>query len=536
MLRQSPQASRHVEQRQRGRVAAVFLLLLIAAIAITARAAEPTPKATEKPAAAPEDAFDRGVPRSALKGFFDACGDGDYERAAQYLDLSHINAKERPQLGRVLARHLKVVLDHTLLIDPDTLSDDPEGEHDDGLSANRDRVGTIHETTGATVDVLLERVKREDGVPIWKISAATVAKIPALYQQFGYGPLADLLPAPLFDVTFLNVELWQWIGLAVLIVISGATAWLLSALIARLIRPVVARFREQLEDKLDQLVIGPLRLGIGVTIFYTGVAALGLSLHARAAFNDGAMMVVIGALAWLSLRLIDIGTIKIEDRLRARGQYAALAMLPLGRRTAKVFLIAIALLALLENIGFNVTGLLAGLGVGGLAVALAAQETVKNFFGGIALITDQPVRVGDFCRFGDKMGIVEDISIWSTRVRTLDRTVVSIPNGQFVGMQLENFTRRDRTWLHTMIGLQYDTSADQLRAALDGIRTLLTTHPKLQHDDARARFVAFGPSLQIEISAYVLTSELSEFSAIREDILLAIVEIVARSGAHLIAP
>ena len=119
-------------------------------------------------------------------------------------------------------------------------------------------------------------------------------------------------------------------------------------------------------------------------------------------------------------------------------------ILPLARRTAKVVVIAMTGLVLLQNFGFNVSGVIAGLGIGGLAVALAAQETVKNFFGGIALIADQPVRVGDFCRFGDKMGTVEDISIWSTRVRTLERTIVSIPNGQFAGMQLENFARRDR--------------------------------------------------------------------------------------------
>jgi MscS family membrane protein len=143
-----------------------------------------------------------------------------------------------------------------------------------------------------------------------------------------------------------------------------------------------------------------------------------------------------------------------------------------GRRTIKVVVALIAVLALFQNFGFNVTGLVAGLGLGGLAVALAAQETVKNFFGGVALIADQPVRVGDFCRFGDKMGTVEDISLWSTRVRTLERTVVSIPNGQFVGLQLENFTRRDRMWLHTTMGLHYETTPDQLRHVLGEIRAL----------------------------------------------------------------
>jgi MscS family membrane protein len=194
-------------------------------------------------------------------------------------------------------------------------------------------------------------------------------------------------------------------------------------------------------------------------------------------------------------------------------------------------------LALLQNLGFNVSGLIAGLGIGGLAVALAAQETVRNFFGGIALITDQPVRVGDFCRFGDKMGTVEDISIWSTRVRTLERTVVSIPNGQFAGMQLENFARRDQIWLHTTVGLQYGTTPDQVRRVLTDLRTMLDAHPLVRHESARARFVGFGgPSLHIEISAYIRTAKLDEFLAIREDICLQIMDIIERSGGRIAAP
>ena len=516
----------------------LLVLWILSALVLPAAGQPGRPSATPSvpTLAGPADAFDRGMPRSAMLGFLQACRDGDYERAAAYLDLSRRKQGDRAMAGPTLARRLKVVLDHTLWLDAETLSDDPSGHLDDGLPPHRERVGTIH-TSRELVDVLLERVPREDGVLIWKISAMTVAKIPALDKEFGYGLLGEWVPAPLFEISFLAVELWQWIGLTVLLVMAVGVSWMLTALIARLMQPLERRFRDQLPDKLGQVIVGPVRLGIAITLFYAGSFLLALSLPVRSLFTASAKALVSAAVAWLALRLTDILVVQIEALLVARGRATAVAVLPLARRTVKVVLIAMVSLALLQNLGFNVNGLIAGLGVGGLAVALAAQETVKNFFGGIALITDQPVRVGDFCRFGDKMGTVEDISIWSTRVRTLERTVVAIPNGQFAGMQLENFAQRDRIWLHTTVGLQYGTTPEQVRCVLTDLRTMLASHPQVHRDSARACFVGFGgPALHIELSAYILTAKLDEFLAIREDIFLQIMDIVERSGGRIAAP
>ena len=496
----------------------------------SATAAKPTPPA------GPADEFERGTPRSAVNGYLTACRDGDYERAAEYLDLGRLKPQERARQGSILARHFKVMIDHTLWIDLDSLSDAPEGNAAHGQTAGHERVGTIHTAKGP-VDITLERVAREDGVLIWKFSPTTVAKIPALYAEFGYGTLGEWLPEPLFEITFLEVELWQWIALLLLAAIAIVASWLIAALMARLARPLVRRLRNGFEDKVEQLIIGPARLATAITIFYLGSLLLGLALPVQAFFHGAAKALAIAALTWLLLRLIDVGALKIEDRLVARAQSAAVAMLPLGRRTAKLFLIAVAALAFLQNVGFNVGGILAGLGVGGLAVALAAQETVKNFFGGVALIADQPVRVGDLCRFGDKIGTVEDISLWSTRVRTLDRTVISIPNAQFAAMQLENLTRRDRIWLHTSMGLHYDTTPAQLRKVLAEIEQMLRTHPKVDHESTRALFAGFGgPSLHIEIFAYVLTSKFQEYVDIREDIFMRVMDIVSATGSKLAAP
>jgi MscS family membrane protein len=235
--------------------------------------------------------------------------------------------------------------------------------------------------------------------------------------------------------------------------------------------------------------------------------------------------------------VVDVLAAAVEGRLAARGPTAAGALVPIGRTIVKVLVLLFAVLATLQNVGVNVTGLLAGLGIGGLALALAAQKTVENLFGGVSVILDQPVRVGDFCRFGGRVGTVEEVGLRSTRIRTLDRTVVSIPNAEFSALQLENFSRRDRIRLHTMLGLRYETTPDQLRRVLADIGRLLREDPRVDPDPARIRFVGFGAySLDCEVFAYILTADFGEFLGIREDLFLKIMDIVAASGTSFAFP
>jgi MscS family membrane protein len=173
-----------------------------------------------------------------------------------------------------------------------------------------------------------------------------------------------------------------------------------------------------------------------------------------------------------------------------------------------------------------------------LAFALAAQKSIENLFGGVSLITDQPVRVGDFCRFGDgKMGTIEEIGLRSTKVRTLDRTVVTVPNSSFSELQLENFASRDRVRLLTMLGLRYETSPDQLRYVLTGLREVLVGHPRVADEPQRVRFSGFGAhSLDVEVFAYVETTDFNEFCAIREDLFLRFMDVVQEAGSGFAFP
>ena len=199
---------------------------------------------------------------------------------------------------------------------------------------------------------------------------------------------------------------------------------------------------------------------------------------------------------------------------------------------------AAALLAVgAQRLGLPVYGILAGLGVGGLAIALAAQPTVENLIGGLSLFADKPIRVGDVCRYGSEEGTVEAIGIRSTRIRGGDRTLTTMPNGVLSKMPLVSLSQRDRMLIRSVIGLRYETSPEQLRYLLVKIREILVNHPRIQPDSARVRFVGFGASsLDIELFAYVKTTKGLEFLGVREEVFLQVMDIVNESGTGFAFP
>ncbi len=513
------------------------LSALLACLVICVTARVPVAPAQQPSAArGPEEDIGGAAPRRAVHAYLEACNAGDYPRAATYLNLGSIAERERANRGPVLARHLKVVLDQTLWIDLDSLSDQSEGMTDDGLPPGLDRIGTISTGRGK-VDVLLQRIRGEDGRQEWVFASSTVRLIPALYLEYGYGALGELLPAPFFTIRFLEVQLWQWIGLILIMLLSFAVACVIRAVFQRIMAPITRRTDTDLDDKLVALASRPATLLIALLCFTAVSRLLRLSVPVHEALVILEKVFAVLVVTWLFVRLADVVADVARNRLEIQGRKSLVAILPLGRKTVKVLMAILAFVAMLQTLGFNVTGLVAGLGVGGLAVALAAQKTLENLFGGVTLSADQPVRVGDFCRFGDKVGTIEDVGLRSTRIRTLDRTLVTIPNAEFSQMQIENFAARDRIRLHLMIGLRYETTPDQLRHVLTQLRKLLLAHPKVHPDPARIRFFGFGAySLDLEVFAYVLTQDYSEFLAVREDIMLRMMDIVAESGTGFAFP
>jgi MscS family membrane protein len=489
-----------------------------------------TPKPKSVRPIAPDDEFDRGTPRTAFQGFMKATGEGNYMRAAEYLELTSLGRGLTVKEGPQLTRQLRIVLDRALWVDFDLLSDDPKGEADDGLPSHLDRLGRI-ETPERAFDILLELVPREDGVYIWKFSSTTVAQIPRMYAHFGYGRLGESLSAIFPKVQILGLQIWQWIALLVLTALAYLAALVVTWAVAFFLRRKGTEFCQL----IARLVSGPVRLLIMVLIVRAQIDLIRPTLTAQAIFRGKTLLII--AVGWTIVHLFDILADRLTERLRQKGQKGATVLLRPVTNAAKVCIVLIAALVWLDNIGFKVTTVLAGLGVGGLALALAARSTLENVIGAITLYLSRPVRVGDFCRFGDTVGTVAEIGLRSTRIRTLDRTVISVPNAAFARLHLENLAMRDKIWYHPRIRLRYETTPDQIRFILVEVRKLLYAHPKVLPDPARIRFTEFGEhSLDLAIFAYIDVKKYPKFLEVAEDLNLRIMDIIAKSGSSLAVP
>jgi MscS family membrane protein len=239
------------------------------------------------------------------------------------------------------------------------------------------------------------------------------------------------------------------------------------------------------------------------------------------------------------LLLLVIAELERHIRRRVPGAQASAAssLLRIGRRAAEALVIFAALLATLERFGIDVTPALAGLGVGGIAVALAAQKTLENVIAGASLIFDQAVKVGDMLKMDTTVGTVDYIGLRSTRIRTLDRTVVSVPNSQIANASLETFSARDMFWFHPVVGLRYETTSDQLRAVVEGIRLMLAEHELVTRDSVRVRFIRLGASsLDVEAAAYVTARDWGHYLEVQEQLLFGIIAIVERAGSAMAFP
>jgi MscS family membrane protein len=245
----------------------------------------------------------------------------------------------------------------------------------------------------------------------------------------------------------------------------------------------------------------------------------------------------VAAVVWVALLLNGYGERYILRRFRNSSLVELASLVRLARRFADGLVIVASGLAVIRLFGGDPTTALAGLGIGGIAVALAAQKTLENVIGGLSLIFDRALRVGDFLKFGDAFGTVDSVGLRSTRIRTLDRTILTVPNGQIANVSIETLSARDQFWFHHFVGLRYETTPDQIRTVVDGIRALLIGHRAVDVDSARVRFLRFGSSsLDIEIFAYLVAKDWVEFLEIQEGLLLAIIQVVEDADTALALP
>lgn len=506
--------------------------ILLASVAAPAQLLQQLTNGQAPTPPAQQDPLGRDTPSGTVFGFLQAAQSYNYVAAVQYLQLPA--GKHQAQLEE-LATQLKEVLDQAYKGSVRRISNSPDGNPQEGLTPDRQDLGTLV-AGDVEANLTLVRVTDEDGVKVWLFSAETLAHVPELYDQLEVHQVETKLPKFLAGHEFTGLALWQWLAILLAIPISIGIGWILTRLLD-IPRHIYLRVRKQTGSTLWAAVAKPLWMVLSVWTHWMLIIRLRLPLLPRHYYVITAGIFFITAISWLIWRLLQ----QILRRLRQRAIYSGRtgtgSLMLLGERMLKAAIFVIAVLAILSTLGFNMSTALAGLGIGGIAVAFAAQKTLENLFGGVSILGDEVIRVGDMIKVGDRQGTVEDISLRSTRIRTLDRTELSIPNGALATANIENLSRRDKMLFNTKLGLRCETSADQLRYVLAEIRRLLYEHPKVETDGARARFVSFDASaLTLEINCFILTTRTPEFSAIQEDLLLWIMDIVEASGTGFAFP
>jgi MscS family membrane protein len=355
-------------------------------------------------------------------------------------------------------------------------------------------------------------------------------------QQALNGWLREHLPRSLQQRGPRGLRVWQWIALPLLALAALALGSLLARLTRHVLVKIAARTTVRWDSLLAERVGGPLSLVWAVVVLYLSVPWLGLPQSAGQWVESVLRGVLFAAFFWMLARAVDVAGDSIAGSPWGRTRAASRSLVPLGSRVAKLVVLALAVVALLSQLGYPVASLLAGLGIGGIALALAAQKTVENLFGAFSIGADQPFAEGDTIKFEDVTGTVEDIGLRSTRIRTADRTLVSVPNGRLADGRVESLTARDRMRLFCVLGLVYDTSVAQMRGVLSGLEHVLRVHPSIWPDGLSVRFVAFGrSSLDIEVQAWFKVSA-DDFPQCRQDVLLRFMEVVEAAGTRFAFP
>jgi MscS family membrane protein len=486
---------------------------------------------TQTPAPASADPLGRDTPSGTVLGFLQAAQDGNEKAAADYLQMS---AARRQSLGPDTAAKLKVLMDRAFVGSIRRISTRPDGNLESGTS-DQQTVG-MFSTRDAEIPVILVRVNDPTAGKIWLFSAETLSKVPELYDNVEAHQVENKLPQSLVRNVFLGMPLWQWLALFAAVPIALAIGWALVLLLA-IPRRLWLKFRYRPNLHSYSRVSRPLLVSFSALAHRIIAAYLGLPLLPRLYYYRTICVLIAIGFFWFLLRVTSLTMQRLRVHAISGGRIGTGTLMVLAERLLTAFFVVAAALAVLAILGFNLTTVLAGLGIGGIAIAFAAQKTLENLFGGISVLADEVIRVGDYCRFADRTGTVEDISLRSTRVRTDARTELSIPNGALATMNIENFTRRDKILFNPVLAIRYETSADQLRYLLAEVRRMLYGHPKVEAGRSAIRFANFDNSaLRLEISSYVLTRDSDEFNAIREDLLLRIMDIVENSGSSFAFP
>lgn len=477
----------------------------------------------------PPDSLGRRTPRGTVEGFISAVAEENYEKASMYMRLDKVLKKNRNKVK--LAQALEMVMNEGTVLPYTLMSNDEAGKMDDNLGPDLERIGT-GSVNNESFDLLLEKTTAKDGGTIWLFSSETIQRLPTSVAAAPIAPLIDrIMPDALNDKKWGGVPVSHWMGLLFLIAAAYVMAWALTKGVLLLIPLLWRKARKDPYVGIIKAFSLPIQIYLTVVFFAICSKEAGISIIVRQRFST--LTVVAGLVAALLLlwQILDTSTRYVEKRMGKKRNQAAVSAVLFIRRAAKIALVFLGVIMVLGTFGFDVTTGIAALGIGGIALALGAQKTVENFVGSVTLIADQPVRVGDFCKVGDVVGTVEQIGMRSTQIRTNDRTIVTIPNGMFSSLQIENFFHRDRFWFHPVFRIRFDATPDQIRYLLVEMRAILYAHPKVDPSSARVRFIEIGTdAFKLEVFSYIMAADFDRFLEIQEDIYLRMMDVVASSG------
>jgi MscS family membrane protein len=503
------------------------------------------------------------------------------QRASDTLDLSQVPEPLRPSVSILATLELKEVFDRMLLPPLDALptADMVEAARKEAGESSARAAGPFYwklPNTQIEIVEILEGERKDQ----FLFSTSTVKRIGQIYRkikdlpyrqaQFGgteleyispglspgfydnyvsasgylvprahfLGRLVDLLPG-WFKEVYGGQMVWQWMGLALCVLLTVLVIYAVYRYISLLAKRIKAPLQDWFKV-LTALII----LSIVITVAAFINHGLKFTSELQTVVTTGIAAIVFVLWAWVAFISCKALAETIVAAPRMRYRTSESALLRIGAWLAGFLIAAWIVINGIRSLGADLIPLLAGLGIGGLAVALAAQSTIANFIGGLILLANKPVRVGDFCRYGEdpssdwlRIGTVEEINWMSTRIRGIDRTVTTIPNAEFSNMHIVNLTKRDQRLVLTRLQLRYETTSEQMRYILVKLRELLLGHPKVSPDPARVRFVGYDAySKDVEIFCYLRCREQNEFLAIQEDLLLRIEDIIKEAGSGFAFP
>ena len=469
------------------------------------------------------------TPLSSMLALREAIRSSDDEAAAQYLDMRFLSDELDQYTPENLIKALAYVWAQQNIADLSNISDDPAGNLQDGLVSYRELIGTVVISTGE-VPIYLQRVPDGKGGRTWKLSNATVMRIPEMWDELGYSAAAIYLNNLLPRFTFMGMDNWQVLATVAFLIIT----WPLAALVSSLLMRIVLLIPNGFPGGIRNFFHGPAQFFLFVMINKLLMGYLGLSLTARVYLESSGVDYI--AYTVLFLGLLSLARDYQIKRMEIAGKAEYVALLKPLTTIVKGIVIAVMALIWADQAGYNMSTILAGLGVGSIAVALAAQKTLENIIGAITLYTARPVKPGDLCRFGTITGVVEEIGLRSTLIRTLNRTMLVVPNSVFSSVEVENLSSRDRIRYYRHVVLQM-ANADQLRIITAKLRELFYSHPMVMQETVSIRFESIEQATAVlRLDAGIATTNYQEFLAAAEDLNLHIVELVHETGAIFSGP